>query len=60
MNNESNKILYINSCVRDNSRTDRLAKALLKKIGDEYTELNLDELNLEPLNRERLEYRTKL
>lgn len=42
-------ILYINSCVRENSRTDRLAKVLLEKLG-EYVEVKLDELNLHPLN----------
>ena len=30
--------LYINCCPRINSRTDRLARALLKKLG-EYEEL---------------------
>ena len=32
--------LYINCCPRMNSRTDRLARALLKKLG-EYEELRL-------------------
>lgn len=52
-------ILYINSCVREDSRTDRLAKVLLEKLG-EYVEVKLDELNLHPLNKESLEYRTRL
>ena len=53
-------ILYINCCVREESRTDRLARALLQKLGGEYTELNLYEQDLKPLNKERLDYRTTL
>ena len=52
-------ILYINSCVREESRTGRLARALLKNLGN-YHELKLDESDFYPLNRERLERRTKL
>lgn len=51
-------VLYVNSCVRDGSRTDRLAKALLAKLG-EYRELKLDELALMPLDNERLRCRTE-
>ena len=47
-------ILYINSCIRENSRTDRLAKVLLEKLGG-YVEVKRDELNLHPLNKESLE-----
>ena len=53
-------ILYINSCPRSESRTDRIARALLKKLGNEYTELYLPENGLQPLNEERLEKRTGL
>ena len=35
--------LYINCCVREESRTNRLANAVLKKLGNEYTELKLYE-----------------
>lgn len=52
-------ILYLNACVRDNSRTDRLAKALMSKLG-EYKEVKLDQIGLKSLDRERLEYRTRL
>lgn len=52
--------LYINCCVRENSRTDRLAKAVLKKLGGEYTELNLYAQPPKPLDRERLNRRTAL
>ena len=36
-------ILYINSCVRKNSRTDKLAKVLLSKFDDEIVELKLED-----------------
>jgi FMN-dependent NADH-azoreductase len=52
--------LYINCCVRDESRTDRLAKAVLKKIGGDYIELKLYEENLKPLSKETLNRRTEL
>lgn len=39
-------ILYINACVREESRTDRLARALLKKLGDVYEEVYLPGLSL--------------
>ncbi|MBQ7740205.1 MAG: NAD(P)H-dependent oxidoreductase [Eubacterium sp.] len=53
-------ILYINSCVRKDSRTDKIARALLDKLGGEYTELYLPGENLQPLSNERLEKRTEL
>ena len=52
--------LYINCCVRDESRTDRLAKAVLQKLGGEYVELNLYEQKLQPIDKEKLDYRTAL
>lgn len=51
--------LYINSCIRSESRTDRLARAVLKKMG-EFTELYLPDADLSPLNRETLSRRTAL
>ena len=53
-------ILYINSCVRSESRTDRIARAVLDKLGGEYTEVYLPGENLMPLSNERLEKRTAL
>lgn len=50
-------ILYVNACVRENSRTDTLAKKLLKKLGD-YKEIKLNEENLSPLTKELLEKRS--
>lgn len=52
--------LYINCCVRKESRTDRLARAVLQKIGGDFTELNLYEENLKPLDMETLNKRTAL
>ena len=53
-------VLYINACVRKESRTDRMARAVLKKLGNEYTEVYLPGENLQPLSEETLEKRTKL
>ncbi len=50
-------ILYINACVRTESRTNRLAKALLNKFGD-FEEVKLTDIDIKPLNEERLDYRT--
>lgn len=52
--------LYINCCARDCSRTERLAQAVLKKLGEKYTELRLYDTHIEPLDGARLERRTAL
>lgn len=52
-------ILFINCCPRENSRTERLAKKLLEKLG-EYEEVNPAKEKLVPLDNERLNYRTSL
>ena len=52
--------LYINCCVREESRTDRLARAVLQKLGGNFTERKLYEEKLRPLDRETLEKRTSL
>lgn len=52
-------ILYINACVREESRTDRIARQLLARLGD-YTEINLEKENPLPLNRSTLKKRTAL
>ncbi|MCR5121549.1 MAG: NAD(P)H-dependent oxidoreductase [Ruminococcus sp.] len=51
--------LYINSCVRKDSRTNRIAKALLDKMG-EYTELFLPAEDIRPLTEETLSKRDAL
>lgn len=53
-------ILYINACIRKNSRTNELAKELLSLLGEKYTERSLASEALMPLSEERLEYRTRL
>lgn len=52
-------ILYINSCVRRESRTHWLACQLLDRLG-KYTEVNLEMAGLSPLDRETLALRTHL
>lgn len=52
-------ILYVNANVRTESRTNRLAQALLDKLGD-YEEIKLKEMNLQVLDEERLNKRTAL
>ena len=48
--------LYINCCPRINSRTDRLARALLKKLG-EYEELRLYDEPIRAMDPQRLPHR---
>ena len=53
-------ILFINACVRKDSRTLVLAKNVMKDIKGEIIELNLNLENIEPLNTELLEKRDSL
>ena len=53
-------ILFINACMRENSRTLVLAKNVLKDMGGEITELNLEFEHIEPLNAELLKKREGL
>ena len=50
-------ILFINACVRENSRTLKLAESILSNMKGEITEVNLNKEILSPLNRELLEKR---
>lgn len=59
MSEAKKKVLYVNACIREESRTDRLAKALLAKLGD-YEEVTLESEDIKPLNRERLKHRDVL
>ena len=52
-------MLYINCCPRTNSRTHRLAQAVLSVLGD-YDEINVYEEDLHPMNEERLMQRNQL
>ncbi len=54
------KILFVNACVRENSRTLDIAKIALEKLNNAYTEVNLQKTDLKPLNRESLDIREKL
>lgn len=51
--------LFINCCPRGGSRTERLARKLLEKLG-EFEEVNPEREKLVPLDNERLNYRTAL
>lgn len=51
------KILFINACVRKNSRTKRLADALLSKLAGDVKEINLEKEALVPLTEDVLSRR---
>ena len=53
------KILFINACVRPNSRTKELAKHVLSKLSGQVEEVNLYSENLLPLSLEQIETREK-
>lgn len=55
------KLLYIDCCIRENSRTKRLANAFFGALADRYDieTLDLNALNLQPLNRESLALRER-
>lgn len=52
--------LFINACVREESRTHRLAAALLERLGGQWEEVRLGDLDLQPLSEDRLNRRTAL
>ena len=53
-------ILYINACVRKNSRTNELAQYVLSKLQGEIKEINLNTEKIIPLSKEQLELRDSL
>ena len=53
-------ILFVNACVRKESRTLVLAKDILSKMQGEITEIDLSKENLAPLNCVSLEERERL
>ncbi|MBQ4349790.1 MAG: NAD(P)H-dependent oxidoreductase [Clostridia bacterium] len=53
-------ILYVNACVRSESRTDRIARVLLGRLGGKQEEVRLSEDTPEPLSAKRLARRTEL
>ena len=52
-----NKILFINACVRENSRTKELSMHLLSQLSGEITEVDLYKENLLPIDGNKLEKR---
>jgi len=48
------KTLFVNACVRPESRTKILADYLLDKLGGEIEEVNLEKENIQPLNYETM------
>ena len=48
------KILFINACVRKESRTFKLATELLAGLNGEIETLNLEDLDLKPLDEKRI------
>ncbi len=54
------KILFVNTCVRQDSRTLRLAKRLLEKLKGDITEVRPDKDNIAPLCEGSLYHRDKL
>ena len=50
-------VLFLNACVRENSRTKMLAEHLLAKMSGEVNELCLENEKIRPLDRERLALR---
>ena len=52
-------ILFINACVRHNSRTLELAKCVLEKLGGKVEEVNLYKQQLLPLSLDEMELRDK-
>lgn len=48
------KTLFVNSCVRPESRTKILSEYVLSKIGGEIEEVNLEKENIQPLNYETM------
>lgn len=53
-------ILFVNACVRKNSRTNVLARYFLEKLKGEITEINLEKENIQPLNEKTLEKRNEI
>lgn len=54
-------ILYVNCCARENSRTDALAREVIRRIGDiEVEEINLYQKNLRPMDRQSVAKRDRL
>lgn len=53
-------ILFVNACVRPESRTLKLANHILSKLNGDIQEVNLEKENIQPLNLETLNQRGEL
>ena len=53
-------LLFINACVRENSRTERLAKCLLEKLDQPFTEVRLEAISFPVTNEAYLTRRDQL
>ena len=53
-------ILFVDACVREDSRTKRLAEALLEKLNDEVSHVSLDELSFAVTDEAYLKKRDSL
>ena len=54
------KTLFVNACVRPESRTLKLAKHVLAKLDGDVQEVNLEKENIQPLNLDTLKLRDEL
>ena len=54
------QVLYINACVRKESRTEKLAERLLLKVAKAYEEIRLEDLDFHLVNEEYLNMRDRL
>ena len=54
------QVLYINACVRKESRTEKLAEKLLLKVAKAYEEIRLEDLDFPLVNEEYLNMRDRL
>ena len=57
---EMKKILFVNACVRESSRTLMLARYILDRLNGEICEVELQKENLKPLDENLLEKRDRL
>ena len=57
---DMNRILFVDCCVRENSRTKELARCVLDRLEGEIHRLDLDQEKLKPLDRELLQKRERL
>lgn len=53
-----NRVLFVNGCVREESRTERLARKLLEQLSGEVEEVVLETEGIQPLNRDTLRERS--